>query len=158
MKTIARRKILTCLMFLLVISSTLSVVDAHSDAEGVVKERMTLMEDLADAMKAMGVMFKGEAVFEAAIVTDKAGLLVDHANKIPIMTPEGSNNHPSEALPLIWEAWDGYVASAKELAEASAKLADMAENDAGETETKLQYLKVRETCGSCHDRFRKPKA
>ena len=76
---------------------------------------------------------------------------------IPDMTPEGSNDHPSEALPIIWQEWDGYVAGAEKLAEESAKLIEAANHGADEAAARAQYAKVGKTCGTCHDRYRKPK-
>lgn len=132
-------------------------VDAHSGAKGVVKERMELMKGMADAMKAMGGMFKGEAPFEPAVVADKASWLIEHAEKIPATTPEGSNDHPSEALPIIWEAWDGYLAGTTALKDESAKLKAIATNGADEAVTRAQYVKVSKSCSACHDKYRKPK-
>ena len=109
------------------------------------------------AMKTMGAMFKGEAPFEPAVVAEKAALLAKHAKMIPDMTPEGSNDHPSEALPIIWQEWDGYVTSANKLADEGEKLVDVASNGAELAETRAQFINVSKTCGTCHDRFRKPK-
>lgn len=133
------------------------LVLAHSTATGVVKERMDLMQDMADAMKIMGAMFKGEAPFEPALVAEKAGFLADHAKSIPDVTPAGSDDHPSETLPAVWQAWDAYVDSAVKLADEGAMLVDIAREGADETALRAQYAAVSKTCGTCHDRFRKPK-
>ncbi len=133
------------------------MVIAHSGAKGVVKERMEMMKGMADAMKAMGGMFKGEAPFEPTVVADKANWLIEHAKKIPEMTPEGSNDHPSEALPVIWTSWDDYIADADLLAEESVKLMEIAVNGSDKAAARTQFLKVSKTCGTCHDRYRKPK-
>lgn len=132
-------------------------VFAHSGAKGIVKERMELMKGMGDAMKVMGAMFKGEAPFEPSVVAEKAAYLADHAKHIPDMTPEGTNDHPSEALPVIWLEWDDYVADADKLAEAGKKLVDIAGNGADLEATRAAFIGVSKTCGSCHDRFRKPK-
>jgi cytochrome c556 len=134
-----------------------SLVQAHSGAKGVVQERMEMMKGMGDAMKAMGPMFKGEAPFDAGVIAEKAAHLAEHARKIPEMTPEGSMDHPSEALPIIWEDWDGYVESAEKLAKEGAELHEVASNGADEAETRAQFLEVSKTCGGCHDNFRKPK-
>ena len=134
-----------------------SLVHAHSGATGIVKERMDMMKGMGDAMKVMGPMFKGEAPFDAALVAEKAAHLAEHARMIPEMTPEGSMDHPSEALPIIWEDWDGYVESAEKLAEEGAELQAIASDGADQAETRAQFLEVSKTCGACHDKFRKPK-
>ncbi len=157
MKRAKYHMMLVSLSLILIGSSVASPVYAHSGAKGVVKERMALMKGLADAMKVMGPMFKGEASFAPDVVADQARLLVDYANKIPELTPTGSNEHPSEALPAIWQGWDGYVAGAEQLAKEARGLIDVASNGADQAEARAQYVKVGKTCGTCHDRFRKPK-
>ena len=141
----------------LAVAGAASLVHAHSGAKGVVKERMDMMKGMGDAMKAMGPMFKGEAPFDAAVVAEKAAHLAEHAKKIPEMTPEGSMDHPSEALPIIWEDWDGYVESAEKLAKEGAALQEIASNGADEAAAREKFLAVSKTCGGCHDKFRKPK-
>ncbi|MEZ5934095.1 MAG: cytochrome c [Alphaproteobacteria bacterium] len=138
-------------------AGTASRVQAHSSATGVVKERMEMMKGMGEAMKAMGPMFKGETPFDAGVVAEKAAHVAEHARRIPAMTPEGSMDHPSEALPIIWEDWDGYVEHAEKLAKEGAALQEIASNGADEAETRAQFLAVSKTCGGCHDKFRKPK-
>lgn len=152
-----RKPLIASLAVALAVAGGASLVDAHGGAKGVVKERMDLMKGMADAMKVMGPMFKGEAPFQPEIVAEKAAYLAEHADKIPHLTPEGSNEHPSEALPAIWQDWDRYVAGAKLMGEEGAKLAAIAENGANLDETRAQFVKFSKTCGTCHDDFRKPK-
>ena len=157
MKRQDRKIAITALAVALALGTGTSLVNAHGGAKGIVKERMDLMKDMADAMKVMGPMFKGEAPFQPEIVAEKAAYLAEHAEKIPHLTPEGSNEHPSEALPIIWQDWERYVAGAKSMAEEGAKLVAVAENGADLDETRVQFVKVSKTCGTCHDDFRKPK-
>ncbi len=157
MKKAKHQMMLMSLSLILIGGSSTLPVDAHSGAKGVVKERMALMKDLAGVMKAMGPMFKGEASFSSDVVADQARLLVDHANRIPALTPSGSNEHPSEALPAIWQGWDSYVASAEELAREGMKLVNVSSSGANRTEMRTQYVKIGKICGACHDRFRKSK-
>ncbi len=157
MKITFPRAVTTALALVLAVGGTASLVSAHSGATGVMKERMELMKGMGDAMKTMGAMLKGQTAFEPAVIAEKAGYLADHADKIPELTPEGSNDHPSEALPIIWQEWDGYEESARQLADEGAKLVEIASNGADERATKIQFAKVSKTCGTCHEKFRKPK-
>lgn len=157
MERTSPKPIALALVMAVTVGGTTSLTHAHSGAKGVMKERMDLMKGMADAMKVMGAMFKDEAPFEPSVVAEKAAFLADHAAMIPNMTPEGTNSHPSEALPIIWQEWDGYVTSADELADEGRKLVDIASNSANFGEARQQYVKVGKTCGTCHDRFRKPK-
>lgn len=158
MKKLFPRHLVICLSLSVAVAGTTSLVNAHSGASGVMKERMDMMKGMADAMKAMGGMFKGEAPFEPAIVAENAAYLAKHALMIPDLTPEGSSDHPSEALPIVWQDWDGYVASSNELAVEGKKLVDIAGNGADLDATRAQYIKVGKICGTCHDQYRKPKA
>ena len=157
MESVSPKLIALSLSLAVAAGGTTSLVYAHSGAKGMVKECMEMMKGMGDAMKTMGAMFKGEAPFEPAVVAEKAALLAKHAKMIADMTPEGSNDHPSEALPIIWQEWDDYVASATKLADEGEKLVDVASNGAELAETRAQFINVSKTCGTCHDRFRKPK-
>lgn len=157
MNSISPRLIALGLSVVVAVGGTTSLVYAHSGAKGIVKERMEMMKGIGDAMKTMGAMLKDEAPFEPAIIAEQAAYLTEHARKIPDMTPEGSNDHPSEALAIIWLEWDDYVTSANKLADEGEKLVDVASNGADLTETRAQFINVSKTCGTCHDRFRKPK-
>ena len=151
-------KLLTLGLFLAVVQNgATSLVHAHSGAKGVVKERMDMMKGMGDAMKAMGAMFKGEAPFEPGVLAEQAALLAKHAKQIPTVTPKGSDDHPSEALPIIWLEWEDYVLSADELVKGSENLVNAAKSGASLAETRAQFVDVSKTCGRCHDRFRKPK-
>lgn len=148
---------LTGFTLVLAIGGVSSWSFAHSGATGVMKERMDLMKGMADSMKVMGAIFKGETAFDPAVVVENAGFLVEHAPTIPDLTPEGSNDHPSEALPAIWQAWDDYVADSDALVKEGAKLVEIVNNGADQAAASAQYVELGKTCGTCHDRFRKPK-
>ncbi len=157
MKRVSPKLMALGLSLAVAVGGTTSLVYAHSGAMGVMKERMEMMKGMGDAMKTMGAMFKGQADYDPAIVAEKAAYLADHASKIPDLTPEGSGEDPSEALPIIWQEWDGYVESSELLATEGAKLVDIANNGAEERAAKVQFAKVSKTCGTCHEKYRKPK-
>ena len=157
MKNLTPKLMALGLSLAMAVGGATSLVYAHSGAKGVVKERMEMMKGMGDAMKTMGAMFKGQADYDPAAVAEKATYLADHAGKIPDLTPEGSNEHPSEALPIIWQEWDGYVESSELLATEGAKLVEIANNGAEERAAKIQFAKVSKTCGTCHETYRKPK-
>ena len=74
---------------------------AHEGATGVVKERMDLMKGQQEDMKLLGDMAKGKVPFESAKAAAAARDLNTTAKKIADLFPEGSNGHPSDALPAI---------------------------------------------------------
>ncbi len=132
-------------------------VVAHDGAMGVTKERMDLMKGMADAMKAMGPMVKGEVPFDPEVITTSAGYLAEQAKTIPDLTPKGSNGQPSEALAAIWQQWDRYVDNANQLADEGAKLVEIWGNSHDLEMVRDQFTRLGKTCGTCHDAFRKPK-
>ena len=134
-----------------------SVLQAHDGAMGVTKERMDLMKGMADAMKTMGPMLKGETPFDPEVIATSAGYLVKNARAIPDLTPKGSNALPSEALGAIWQDWDRYVDSANQLADEGVKLVEISGNGHDLETVRAQFAKLGRTCGTCHDAFRKPK-
>jgi len=67
------------------------------------------------------------------------------------MSPE-PNAPPSEALPVIWQDWDGFQAIAADLARTSAAFAHDARN--GASQLKLRFADVTRTCVACHKDYR----
>lgn len=150
-----------CISFLAVIALltltvSSSLLEAHSGAKGVVKERMEAMKSMGQAMKGLGAMFKGEASYDPTRALDHATTIHDHSPMIVEQFPEGSDHPPSEALPAIWLDGAGFEAAAAVLRSESMKLIAIFENGADEKEALTQLTRVGKACGDCHDRFRKP--
>ncbi|MGB0671909.1 MAG: c-type cytochrome [Rhodospirillales bacterium] len=105
---------------------------AHGGATGVVKERMTLMEGIGDAVKALAAMMKGEADYDAEKVKSLASGIADHAGKRMVdLFPKGTSGHPSEAKPAIWDKWDTFQGLADRLETYAGALAQTADNPRG---------------------------
>lgn len=129
---------------------------AHQGATGVVKERMELMKGMGKQMKRMGAMAKGKQPYDAAAFTEGARVILDNTPKFDSLFPEGSNPHPSEALPSIWQKWPTFEASNQKLLSEAEKLLAVAEG--GEQRAVIgQFARVGKVCGSCHKQFRKKK-
>ena len=84
-------------------------LQAHRGASGIVKQRMVLMEEMGDAMKALTLMVKGRRDWDpvraralSETISAKAG---DHMTRL---FPEQEIRSPSEALPLIWQDWESF--------------------------------------------------
>lgn len=125
---------------------------AHSGATGIVKKRMDVMEDVGAVMKELGAMVKGESSFDAATVSRRAGDLKAHAAGMPALFPEGSIHGPSEALPSIWEDFEGFSRIASDLESAATVLSSV--TDA--TALSAALGAAGKTCKACHSDFRKP--
>jgi cytochrome c556 len=126
---------------------------AHEGATGVVKERMDLMKGQQEDMKLLGDMAKGKVPFEAAKAAAAARDLNTTAKKIADLFPEGSNGHPSDALPAIWKDWDRFKGNANDL-ETSADALAASLDGAGDKDWKAALRQVTDVCKSCHEDFR----
>ena len=67
--------------------------------------------------------------------------------------PEGSNQKPSEALPIIWQEWSRFEEHRVDYlqqAEALMRSAESQDMDA----VKSSYGRVAKSCKSCHERYK----
>src|SRR6056297_3750192 len=102
---------------------------AHSGATGVVKERMDAMKSMGEAIKRIKPMMSGEAAYDEAAVHAAAQSIADEAGEaMTSKFPEGSTDHPSEALPRTWDEWERFAALANQLEMAANGLAMAAGN------------------------------
>ena len=130
-------------------------VYAHSGATGIVKERMELMKSIAAQMKIVGDMVKGTRPYDADDVADAADLIAEHAANMVEKFPKGSTEHPSEALPLIWEDWDRFQTLSVELKTAANAMAERARDATEISSIGEEFTAVGKTCSACHEDFRK---
>lgn len=149
--TINSKRTLIAVSFLV---ATTTVVLAHSGATGIVKQRMDMMGDIGDSMKAIGTMMKGEAAYDADAAKAAAMTIVGHADEIPKLFPEGSTQKPTEALPAIWENWDEFVRITEQMKSDAQQLADAAALATQASQIRAQFGAVGKSCGSCHEKFR----
>ena len=136
------------------ILSASGIAFSHSGATGMVKHRMDAMSDIAKSMKAIGAMIKGQAAFDAGTVKAAATSMAEHADRIPELFPEGSNRKPSEALPAIWEDWDGFKSIAKDMSTQAKALAAAADGASQIDQIKAPFGALAKTCKACHSDFR----
>ncbi|MEO9876354.1 MAG: cytochrome c [Anderseniella sp.] len=125
---------------------------AHSGATGIVKKRMEVMKDVGAVMKELGAMVKGDVGFDASTVARRAGDLRAHAADMPTLFPEGSMHGPSEALPQIWEDFEGFSRIASDLESAAADLSAVTDP----TALPAALGAAGKTCKACHSDYRKP--
>ena len=138
----------------LALSVSAGTAAAHSGASGVVKERMELMKDIAEQMKQIGAMIKGEAAFDAAAVRSAADTVAAHAGAMPELFPEGSTDAPSEALPVIWQDWEAFRGLAADLEDSAGALSEAAAAASGAGAIRAPFASVGRTCSACHEDFR----
>ncbi len=121
--------------------------DAHT---GIYKERADTMKGFGGAAKSLGAMFKGEAPFDLVKVQAAGKMIAQKAPTIPSLFPEGTNEGESEALPIIWEDWDGFKAAAALLGERAAVLAAAEDPKAAGA----AFGAMVKACGGCHEKYR----
>ena len=105
---------------------------AHSEATGVVKERMELMKTIGDATKSLADMMKGSVPYDADQVRDLAKIIEDHGGEtLTGKFPKDSLDHPSEAVPDIWTEWDTFSRLADQMVSYAGALRMAAGNPRG---------------------------
>lgn len=125
-----KRKTVVAVALAAALSAGTTVALAHSGASGVVKERMNSMKSLGDAMKELTAIMRGQQDYRAERVRTLAGTVDSHGGEaMTKLFPEGSLDHPSEALPTIWTDWDRFSALAVQLSDYAAALALAADNE-----------------------------
>lgn len=123
---------------------------AHEGATGVIKERMDRFKQNKEAMK----VIKGNLSDDASLIAQKASEIEAWANEMVNFFPEGSNQAPSEALPIIWKEFDRFTELANANAKAAANLKTLAQSGA-DTNTLINGFKaLGKTCKDCHNDFK----
>ena len=127
---------------------------AHSGATGIVKERMDLMKEVGRATKVIAEMIRGRRDYDAAGLKGAALAVAGHGGAKMLATfPEGSLDHPTEALPVIWTDWERFRGLAVELEAAALAVADGAAQGPGGPSAEAAK-RMLATCKQCHDAFR----
>ncbi len=110
-------------------SATALVASAHEGATGIVGERMRAMEEVGDAMKVITAMFRGQTDYDADVVSEAAEVIAGHGGEqLTRLFPDGSLDHPTEALPTIWQDWDRFESLARDLSVFAGTLSAAADN------------------------------
>ncbi len=126
------------------------------DLAKAVKERRHLMKDtVAPAAKLGGQMIKGVKPFDAEAaakaMNDISGVPDQYVKQFPKGSEQGAVAD-SEALPKIWEDFDGFKAEAQKLKDASAKAAIAAAQ--GKDAFTPAFNDMTKVCKECHETYR----
>ena len=126
---------------------------AHQGAQGVILERMSLMEDFGASMQVMSDMFKARTPYDPEALAQRSATLSSLSKRIPRLFPSGSNRKPSEATPAIWRDWQEFEQLMRDLAVQSNLLAEQA-STLSPKDARRQFARVAKTCTACHKKFR----
>lgn len=146
---------------------------AHSDATGIVKERMDSMVTLAKTLKSIAPMIKGNVEYDPAAIRDAAKVIQNHAGEqLTSKFPEGSNPMVSEVAPAVWDDPEGFKMIADQLSLYAQALEQAADNGLSGTVIKMTddtpetllvlsampvdtlFQKIGKTCSACHADYR----
>ena len=127
---------------------------AHEGAMGIVKVRMDAMSAIGGNMKSISAMLKGEADFDAQLITKQAREISGHAAVFPEHFKEEIEDKFTEASPAIWDKPEEFSKLSKDLSDYANMLAQNAlGSEAGES-LMADFKNVAGTCKTCHEQFR----
>jgi cytochrome c556 len=116
------------------------------------QDRHMAMEEINDAMKALGAIAKKEAPFDAAVVKTNATTIAENLEKAQSLFPAGSGGGESLAKPEIWTDAAGFEKGMKD-AHAAAVALQSVSDEAG---FRPALGALGGSCKSCHDKYRLP--
>lgn len=132
---------------------TATAAIAHEGATGVVKVRMDAMSAIADDMKLIGRGLRS-GTLDAAAGAEAASRIAGHAADIPEQFREPNTDHPSEALPVIWDEFERFSEIAGELETHAAAFVVEAGAGADNGGLNAAFRQMGATCSACHEDFR----
>ncbi len=133
-----------------VLSFAAFVVYAHSGATGIVKERM---DNFKQAKKSMRDIKQAIKASDFPTITLESEKLVKWGEEMLKYFPEGSNQKPSEAMPLIWQEWIRFDDHRQTYLEHSNAL--MSSSKDQELDAVIYaYGELAKSCKDCHDRYK----
>lgn len=126
------------------------------DLAKAVKERRHLMKDVVGKnTKLAADTLKGKIKYDGAALAKAMTSISEVPGQFVTLFPKGSEKgavKDSEALPKIWEDFDGFKSEAEKLKQASAKAAEAAAQ--GSDAFAPAFKKMTEVCKECHDTYR----
>lgn len=144
-----RKKSLT-LALASVLSFAAFAVYAHSGATGIVKDRMDNFKQAKQSMKAIKQAIKAPNFPK---ITRESEKLVKWGEEMLNYFPEGSNQKPSDAMPLIWQEWSRFDDHRQTYLEYSNTLMESAKAQDLDGVTN-SYGGLAKSCKACHDRYK----
>ncbi|HXK12685.1 MAG TPA: cytochrome c [Vicinamibacteria bacterium] len=131
----------------IVLGTSLAVVAADA-----FQDRHMAMEEIGDAMKALGAMAKGTTPFKAAAVKSGGTTIADNLKKAATLFPAGSGGGESRARPEIWTDAAGFEKTLKDAQAAAVALQSVTD----EAAFRPALGALGGNCKACHDKYRLP--
>jgi cytochrome c556 len=125
---------------------------AHSGVKDErVLARMAGMSAIAEHVKVIGSMAKGEMPFDAAAANAALTRIGDEAARVPALFEPEADDPKSEALPAIWDEFDSFEQKAVALETLAAERAGTVEAS-GDLAPLMRDIAG--TCRDCHSEYR----
>lgn len=144
-------------MLLVVFSVGVAIAfaQAQDEEEPVLVYRQKLMAGQRASMGAIGDILKYKLPYSTSHIAVHAKNIHEFATLIPDAFEKEMAEGRTDAKPEVWSNWDDFLAKAKTLSEASAKLAETAEG--GDMRAVMQSVQgLGNACRGCHNEYRKP--
>ncbi len=127
-------------------------VTAAVAQSAAIQSRKDILKTFGTAVRAPGLMLRGEQPFDLAAVQASLKVFADGAPKLPALFPNDSQTGgDTKALPLIWQEKDKFNAIFTKM-EADSKAAMVSITN--EATFKTEMPKVLGNCGTCHTSYR----
>jgi cytochrome c556 len=136
----------------LVLSASLLGASLAVVAADAFQDRHMAMEEINDAMKALGAIAKKEAPFDAVVVKASATTIAENLKKAQSLFPAGSEGGESLAKPEIWTDAAGFEKTMKDAHAATVALQSVSD----EAAFRPALGALGGSCKACHDKFRLP--
>ena len=139
------------------LSAITGLAFAHSGATGIVKERMDAMKAIGAATKVIATLDWSDVDAARTKLRSAAAQIEGHAAEVVSLFPEGSTQHPSEAIDEIWVNLERFSEIARELETAAASIGEQAATATSKDDIMANFQVIGGTCKSCHAQFRRKK-
>lgn len=140
-------------VFSLALGAAAALAEAQAPAVNAeAQARHAAMEQVGDAMKALGGIAKGQTPFDAAVVKQNATTIAEKLAEAEKHFPAGSDTGKTRAKAEIWTDRADFDRIMKEAQTSAAALA--AVTDEAKYRPALGALGT--SCKSCHDMYRRP--
>lgn len=148
-----RKKSLIAAVMVALAASYVAAGVASADTD-VIKQREENRKQTAAAMRAIkGVM---DSKGDAKVVVEQAAKLKELQTAFDKLFPAGSDKGKTEALPVVWTDWDGFLAASKNADAAYDKLA-VAGGSGDFAAIATAFTETGKACGACHQKYRAKK-
>ena len=122
--------------------------------EDKIEYRHAVYEVIGANFKPMGAMAEGKIDYDPEIFARNAQRIAFLSDMVLEGFRGGPHKGETESLDAIWENWDDYRQGVEKFQQQSKELASAAQQGTAWPQLKKQFIRVADTCKSCHDDYR----